>query len=252
MDKKRTRKSKPVAAQRRPSRAAVKPPERVPDAPVAPSPATTAAAGSIKGRSAASPGTGAPPASPGAKGAPKVRSGNGAPKAPAGSKSSKAPGTAGKPAAPGPPSKPAARTKQVPRKKEATKVMTEQKVPSPVPVPEPATSASGPEVVDAGGTEAEEVAGFDGHAKVDRPSQDPLPPPPHDPDVPETPFEKVLKELPFLSDYYDETYVYLVPCDPESIYCVFEVGDAARAGSEGTLRRRLSSRRTRSSFASTT
>ncbi|MBK9966016.1 MAG: DUF1957 domain-containing protein [Holophagales bacterium] len=106
--------------------------------------------------------------------------------------------------------------------------MTEPLAPSPAPVPEPepiapvlaAEAAARPETVD--------VPDFDGHAKVARPSRDPVPPPAWDPDVPETPFQKVLKELPYLSDFYDETYVYLVPCDPQSIYCIFEVGTAVR------------------------
>ena len=76
--------------------------------------------------------------------------------------------------------------------------------------------------------EIEEIPGYDGHAKIDRPSQDPIAPPPEDPDVPETPFEKVLRELPYLPATYDETYAYLVPCDPKSLYCIWEVGTEAR------------------------
>ncbi len=115
------------------------------------------------------------------------------------------------------------------RKKEATQAMTEPTAPSPAPVPEPEPTpviAAAPAEGDLAGIE--EIPGYDCHAKVDRPSQDPIAPPPEDPDVPETPFEKVLRELPYLPATYDETYAYLVPCDPKSLYCIWEVGTEAR------------------------
>lgn len=115
------------------------------------------------------------------------------------------------------------------RKKEATQAMTEPTGPSPAPVPEPEPTMSDAAVPEAGDrAEIEEIPGYDGHAKVDRPSQDPIAPPPEDPDVPETPFEKVLRELPFLPATYDETYLYLVPCDPKSLYVIWEVATKAR------------------------
>ena len=123
----------------------------------------------------------------------------------------------------------APRAKKSPGKMEAKTAMTEPMAPTPDPVAQPDSgpaAAAAPEPFPG----IEEVPGYDGHAKVARPSQDPLPPPPYDPEVPDTPFQKLLKELPYLSDYYDETYVYLVPCDPESVYCLFEVGEATRNG----------------------
>ncbi len=148
------------------------------------------------------------------------------PKAPNASKGPRAPKVPKAPKAPASPGKPT--TPALRKAKEATKAMTEPQAPSLAPVPEPESISTDPAALPATVPGIEDVPDFDGHAKVGRPSQDPLPPPPWDPDVPETPFQKVLKELPFLSDFYDETYVYLVPCDPRSIYCIFEVGSAAR------------------------
>ena len=39
----------------------------------------------------------------------------------------------------------------------------------------------------------------------------------------------LLKEIPFLDPRYNETYAYLVPRDPRSIYAFWEVGEGARA-----------------------
>lgn len=38
----------------------------------------------------------------------------------------------------------------------------------------------------------------------------------------------MLREVPFLPDTYNETYVYIVPVAPGSLYCLWEVGEAAR------------------------
>lgn len=221
MEKKPTKPPKTKTATERPKRA----PRPAPGGVSAAAPAPAAAEPPEEAKSPATParkGGAAKKAAPAADRKATTR-------APKTAKSRKAPARAGSPEVPPAPArakKPT--TKRAPGKKEATTAMNEPTAPSPAQVPEPETGVpvtAAPEVTRA---EAEEVPGFDGHAKVDRPSRDPLPPTPYDPDVPETPFHKVLKELPFLADYYDETYVYLVPCDPESLYCVFEVGEAAR------------------------
>ncbi|MFW5856757.1 MAG: 1,4-alpha-glucan branching protein domain-containing protein [Planctomycetota bacterium] len=38
----------------------------------------------------------------------------------------------------------------------------------------------------------------------------------------------LLRQMPFLDDHYNETYLYLVPRDPESIFVVWEIGEATR------------------------
>ena len=43
----------------------------------------------------------------------------------------------------------------------------------------------------------------------------------------------LLKEVPYLDPLYNETYVYLIPRDPESLFAVWEVGDATRAELKG-------------------
>ncbi len=79
------------------------------------------------------------------------------------------------------------------------------------------------------GTEAEPVETFDGHAKVDRPSS-PEGAPAREAELdPAAAYrKKVLTELPLLTDTYDETYLYLVPCDPGGLFVVWEVGRVTR------------------------
>ncbi len=83
--------------------------------------------------------------------------------------------------------------------------------------------------------------GYGGHAEVDRPSaeaaedyeaSDPclVERTMKDPDTGETvelDFDILLKE-PYIEEYYNETYCYLVPRDPRSIFAVWEVGEQAR------------------------
>ena len=67
---------------------------------------------------------------------------------------------------------------------------------------------------------------FDGHAAVDRPSADSA-------EAAEaaglTDLRwKPLTEIPFLDDYYNETYLYLVPHSPRQLYILWEVGQGMR------------------------
>ncbi len=67
--------------------------------------------------------------------------------------------------------------------------------------------------------EAVQSEKFDGHAHLERLTSTP--------EVKRDPLA-VLKELPFISENYNQTYLYLVPCDPKSIYVIWEVGEGAR------------------------
>lgn len=86
--------------------------------------------------------------------------------------------------------------------------------------------------------------GFTGHAEVDRPSaesaedaeeydpSDPcnVPREVTDPDTGET-IEldlAMLREVPFIDEYYNETYCYLIPRDPISAFAIWEVGEGTR------------------------
>ena len=79
---------------------------------------------------------------------------------------------------------------------------------------------------------------FDGHAKVERlsgvetpegqgtiPVQDVV-----DPRVAALtdPWFRPLLDLPFLDNYYNETYLYLVPSDPTSLFILWEVGEGTK------------------------
>lgn len=39
---------------------------------------------------------------------------------------------------------------------------------------------------------------------------------------------RILKEVPYLDTYYNETFLYLIPRDPKSIYAIWEVGEGTR------------------------
>lgn len=39
----------------------------------------------------------------------------------------------------------------------------------------------------------------------------------------------ILRQQPFIDEYYNETYCYLVPCDPKSMFVLWEVGKDARS-----------------------
>ncbi|MCG3193636.1 MAG: hypothetical protein DIJKHBIC_02890 [Thermoanaerobaculia bacterium] len=72
----------------------------------------------------------------------------------------------------------------------------------------------------------EEAGTFDGHAPLDRPNAYATQEPEGEPGVDRR--LEILKELPFLTEKYNETYLYLVPCDPKSVFVIWEL-------SEGTL-----------------
>ena len=85
---------------------------------------------------------------------------------------------------------------------------------------------------DASGPDAET---FDGHARIDRPSG--LEAPPEgaeagtvDPRVAALtdPRFRPLLDLPYLDNYYNETYLYLVPSDPKSLFVLWEVSEGTR------------------------
>lgn len=138
------------------------------------------------------------------------------------------------PRKPAPVPKAASRPKAPPKRKEAATVAAtpaaEGAAPGPV----------APEVAPWNPAEhgtPEGAAALDGHVKVGRPTAA---------DEAETPTEAqaaahaasaarlaLLKELPFLDNYYNETYVYLVPRDPSSLYVLWEVGEGSRKHLEG-------------------
>ncbi len=80
-----------------------------------------------------------------------------------------------------------------------------------------------------------EIDTFDGHAKVERLSGPQAPsaadgPGAVDPRVAALtdPWFRPLLDLPFLDPYYNETYLYLVPSDPKSVFILWEVSQGTR------------------------
>ena len=91
----------------------------------------------------------------------------------------------------------------------------------------------------AGGTvpETPDAAAFDPHARLDRPSVETDEALAAEAAGLTDPIWKPLAGIPFLTDYYDETYLYLVPASPRQLYVLWEVGQATRE----ELTRRLGS-----------
>ena len=80
-----------------------------------------------------------------------------------------------------------------------------------------------------------ETEAFDGHAKVERLSGLQAPsgagePGAADPRVAALtdPWFRPLLDLPYLDNYYNETYLYLVPSDPKSLFVLWEVSQGTR------------------------
>lgn len=109
---------------------------------------------------------------------------------------------------------------------------------STMPGPEAETAVADAPWDPAEHTAPEGAAPLDGHAPVGRPSAtDEGPGEPTEAESlarassPER--LALLKELPFLDPHYNETYVYLVPRDPASLYVLWEVGEGSRKHFEG-------------------
>jgi 1,4-alpha-glucan branching enzyme len=80
-----------------------------------------------------------------------------------------------------------------------------------------------------------EAEAFDGHAKVERLSGPSAPAEADGPDATDPriaaltdPWFRPLLDLPFLDPYYNETYLFLVPSDPKSVFVLWEVSEGTR------------------------